>query len=408
MPKKATEKKKSNIPGTYRFRPGGKKVQLIVCLGTRFDGKPNYYYKDVDYTTDRQLEIDRTLFYAECLQESKNVSTDLTIKGLFNIYIDDASVGNKQSTQARYRTLFTNQVEPYLGKKKVTAIKPVEIQQWVNHIKEHGRKRRCGEENKKGDALAAKTVLSAHSLLSSLMDYAYRDLKIIKENPCRSTRLPKKEKSKIKYLKEDELSNLLELLMNEIENNRTHVTMIFLFLFTGMRSGEVAGLRWDHVSFDTDIIRIEEARVALSGEGVVTDTPKSDASFREVVMPKFITKMLKQLQLEQLRYKMALGPEYTDSGYVSVTKLGTPQHPRNTYKWFSKFLKRHDLEHTTIHSLRHTHAAMLARLGTNVIDISHRLGHENIRVTEEIYMYLFKSVDNEIANKLDDYILQAK
>ena len=65
--------------------------------------------------------------------------------------------------------------------------------------------------------------------------------------------------------------------------------------------------------------------------------------------------------------------------------------------------KKYGLKHTTVHDLRHSHAAMLSRLDVKIIDVSKRLGHTNTRITQEVYEYLFKDIDSSVSEKLDDY-----
>ena len=198
---------------------------------------------------------------------------------------------------------------------------------------------------------------------------------------------------------------LLLLLLDKSKDRRsiTHATMIFLILFTGMRTGEIMGLRWEDVDLKQNKLYIHEERIYVSNVGVITDTPKTDRSNREISFPAFIGDMLKELKSHQEDCREKLGEKYSYTGFVAVIDEGTPQHPRNTYKWFKRFLKTNNLKETTVHDLRHTHVAILSRLGVKIIDASSRLGHSNTRITQETYEYLFNDIDDDISKELDDY-----
>ena len=118
--------------------------------------------------------------------------------------------------------------------------------------------------------------------------------------------------------------------------------------------------------------------------------------------------LLRDLKDFQGDLMVKMGSEYHDSGYVAVTVNGSPQNPRNLYKWFIRFQQRYGLKKATVHDLRHTHAAMLSDMGTKMIDISKRLGHANTRITQEIYEYLFNDIDDQISNELNNYYVEIK
>ena len=213
-----------------------------------------------------------------------------------------------------------------------------------------------------------------------------------------------------KYYNREEVKHLLSLLLAELKKPRsiTHATLLHLVLFTGMRNGEIMGLKWSDVDFVNNTISIQRERLYVSTVGIVTDTPKSENSIRKISVPVFVMEMLNDLRDFQDDLKEKMGQEYQESGYIAVTVTGSPQHPRNLYKWFTYFQAKHGLKKATIHDLRHTHAAMLSDRGTKIIDISKRLGHANTRITAETYEYLFNNVDDQISNELNNYYSKNK
>lgn len=387
---------------SYKFRDNGK-VQITITHGKKFDGTPRRFYKEVPYTTDRQLEVDAALFLADVVNGKASISCSSTIDTLFQSFIEvhgeDSDL--KGSTCGRYKQLYKNQISKYFATRQLNKITRTDVREWIKHLLKQGNV-------KTGGPLKPKTVKNALSLLSSMYNYAIYDLELIDKNPCIRIRVPKsdiKPKSDKDFYNEKELLELFRLLLEKLNDPRsiTHATMIFLILFTGMRTGEVMGLRWEDVDFEKNKLSIYEERIYVTNMGVLTDSPKTQHSIREISFPAFIGEMLKALKAHQEDCQNKLLDAYEYTGFVAVVDTGQPQHPRNTYKWFKRFLKMNGLKDTTVHDLRHTHAAILSRLGVKIIDTSKRLGHSNTRITQEIYEYLFKDMDDDISNELDVY-----
>lgn len=407
---------------SYKYRDNGN-VQITITHGKKFDGSPQRYYRDVEYVNKSQLKKDTALFLADILSGDVTPSNSITVKGLWKDFLSHYRPHKKalsKSTIARYTYLYDKQIEPYLGKRKLNTITRSDIRQWVSKLLE------CGNV-KNGKGLEPKTVKMSLSLLSTMYNYAIYDLEIVEKNPC--TRIAVEPNNYImdsdgniesaalnaqlktdKYYSREEIQFLLSLLLQELKNPRciTHATLLHLVLFTGIRNGEAMGLKWDDVDFDNNTINIQRERLYVSNVGIVTDTPKTANSVRIISVPEFVMEMLNDLKDFQGDLKTKMGKEYHDSGYVAVTVTGSPQNPRNLYKWFMRFQKKHGLKKATIHDLRHTHAAMLSDMGTKIIDISKRLGHANTRITAEVYEYLFNNVDDQISNELNDYYAKIK
>lgn len=389
---------------SYKYLDNNK-VQITITHGTKFDGTPRRFYKTVEITSKKQLEMESALFLADVIKGTATMGTSSTIDMLFNDFMDNHCSELKQSTAGRYRNFYINQIAPYFANKKINKLTRNDVRAWVKQLLSSGRR-------DTGGPLKPKTVKNALSLLSAMYQYAIYDLDLLEKNPCTKIRIPKSDTPIVKkeLYSEAECVELIQLLLDEKDDPRskTHITLIFLILFTGLRTGEVMGLKWEDVDLKNNTIDIYNERVHIPNVGVITDTPKTEESIRTISIPMFIRSMLIELKELQDDNKSKLQDEYTDSGYVAVTASGTPQYPRNTYNWFKRFLKRHNLKSTTIHDLRHTHAAMLSGLGVKIIDVSKRLGHSNTRVTQEVYEYLFINTDANIANELDDYFNSLK
>lgn len=392
----------------FKLRGNGR-VQITIAHGLNFDGTTRRYYKEVDYVSKKQLEIDAALFLAEIIQGKSPLAESSTIDTLFTRFVADHCSNEmlSESTVGRYKQMYANQIEPYFATKRINKLSRVDVRDWIKELLKHGRKGR--------KPLARKTVKSCLSLLSSMYSFAISELDF-ESNPCEGIKVPKKvvedngeefiaiTSKKKDFYNDQEIMELIRLLLPELEKptDITHATMILLILFTGIRTGEAMGLKWGDVDFESNTINIERERIYISNSGIVERPPKTDKSVRLISVPEFVMSLLKDLRAFQSDSKDKMGDDYQYTNYVAVTACGTPQHPRNMYKWFQRFLKVHDLKPATVHDLRHTHVAILSSLGIKIIDVSKRLGHANSRITAEVYEYLFKDIDDSISAELND------
>lgn len=388
----------------FRHRDNGR-VQIIITHGKRFDGKPQRYTKEVDYVSKKQLEIEASLFLADIINDSVTAPTGCTINTLFDDFMSNHKdeIGMKTSTAERYVRIYENQIKPFLGQRSIKDISKTDLRNWVRYLSSEYRNKRTGKP------IAQKTVKNALALLSAMYTYAVYDLEIIDKNPCLKIRVPKANvasRPEAHHYNESDVALLIMHLMDELKHPKsiTHATLVMLILFTGMRTGEVMGLKWSDINFETNTLKIERERIYVSAMGIIEDTPKTESSRRTISFPVTIMDMLKALKAHQNDCRTKMGDEYTDTDYVAISLTGKPLHPRGTYKWFRNFIERYNMKPVTIHDLRHTHVAMLSSIGVKIIDVSKRLGHSNTRVTQEVYEYLYKDIDNDISQKLNQLI----
>lgn len=392
---------------SYKHMENGK-VQITVTHGKNFDGKPKRYYRTVEYSTNKQLEIEAAVFLADVINGNAAASCGCTIDTLFKDFIKNhrEDIAMKTSTAERYLRIYENQIKPYLGNRTIKNISKTDLRNWVRFLSTEYKNKRTQKP------LAQKTVKNSLALLSAMYTYAVYDLEIIATNPCTKIRVPKSNvisRAEKSYYTEAEVAVMIMKLSEAIDNprNTTHATLIMLILMTGMRTGEVMGLKWSDVDLLSNTLKIERERIYVGGK-IIEDTPKTESSLRTITFPSTVGDMLKRLKTYQDDCRIKFGSSYTNSDFVAISTAGNPMHPRGTYKWFKGFLARNGLKDTTVHDLRHTHAAMLSSIGVKIIDVSKRLGHSNTRVTQEVYEYLFKDIGDDISIKLDEFINQSQ
>ena len=252
--------------------------------------------------------------------------------------------------------------------------------------------------------LAPKTVLHHHRLISSILDKAVK-WQVIFSNPCDRVEPPKVERKEAKYLDEKQAADLLACLEREPLQYRA---MITLFLYSGMRRGELCGLEWSDVNIKDCLIDINKSSLYLSGRGIFEDETKNFSSKRVIKVPVPVMELLSAHKRTQTEELFRLGDKWERTNKVFTQWDGKPIHPDSITSWFKKFIKRNGLPPVSIHSLRHTNATLLIAGGADLRTVSKRLGHSNMSTTGNIYTHAIQTADERAAEMLGDILNPAQ
>lgn len=244
------------------------------------------------------------------------------------------------------------------------------------------------------------TVHTYHRTLSAVL---YRAVKwgYIKSNPAACMDLPSLKNRKAKYLDEPDARRLLELLQAEPVKWRAIITFDLL---SGLRRGEILGLRWDDVDLDAQTITIAQTSNYIPPKGVYTDTPKSATSNRPLKLSRSAFLLLLEYKRWQDAQREALGDAWMDQdGRVFTRDDGRPMFPDSVSQWFTKFVRRTGLPQVTVHSLRHTFASLMIADGTPLVVVSHKLGHAQTSTTANIYAHVIASAEERATHTFDKF-----
>lgn len=122
-------------------------------------------------------------------------------------------------------------------------------------------------------------------------------------------------------------------------------------------------------------VKVEESLAYTKEQGLMFKTPKTANSNREVVIPASVICLLKELQHEQKKLKLRMGPAFHSFNLVISTVDGKPIHSRNFARSFEGLIKKAGVKKISLHGLRHTNATILMKQGINPKIMSERLGH---------------------------------
>lgn len=254
-------------------------------------------------------------------------------------------------------------------------------------------------------ALSDRTILHHHRLISSILTHAVQS-QIIMTNPCSRMKAPKTKNKNISFYSEQQTKDLLVALETE---HIKYKTMVLLDVFTGLRLGELMGLTWDDIDFDSCMVKVSKASQYLPSMGIFEKGTKNESSNRKMTVPKSIIEALKKYRIWWLEQQVKCGDQWINgANHLFVKWNGQPAYTYELTEWFREFIARHNLPHITPHGLRHTCATLLSASGLPIASISKRLGHSRTSTTMDIYIKSFESIDNMAADLLEKSLLSSK
>ena len=252
--------------------------------------------------------------------------------------------------------------------------------------------------------LSNKTILHYHRLISSMLHTAVL-WQLIPANPAERVCPPKVGKQTAPFLDDRQSIHLLELLADEPMPYRTAITVL---LFTGMRRGELLGLKWPDIQFDNSTISIERTLLYLPDKGLFEDDTKTTGSRRVIKAPQSAMAALQAYRSWQTRQQLQLGSAWGGSCYVFTSLEGQTMRPDTLTNWFHTFIQRTDLPPIHLHSLRHTNATLQIANGVPLTTVAGNLGHADSATTTKIYAHAIQSAAAASARMMDNLLNPAE
>jgi integrase len=169
-----------------------------------------------------------------------------------------------------------------------------------------------------------------------------------------------------------------------------------------MRHGELCALRWKDINFEEGILQVRHTVSLITGHGYVETDPKSDKSKRKILLPSFVTDLLKQHRARYLETRLKAGSNWQEHDLVFPNVFGGFLHPNHLRSKFYKVLEEAGLPRMHIHDLRHSAATILLSMGVSIKVIQELLGHSQISITMDIYSHVLPSMQEDMRDKWDD------
>jgi integrase len=241
------------------------------------------------------------------------------------------------------------------------------------------------------DGLADRTRLHLHRVVHVMLKHATQ-WGVVPRNVADMVDAPRVRAQEIEILTAGEVQSMLESLRSKPLYAITAVA-----LASGLRRGELLGLRWQDLDFDGAYLRVERALEETKRGGLAFKSPKTRHGRRTVTLPASTVAMLREHRKAQQEHQLrfGLGKAGADA-LVFPDWDGSPRSPRALTLEWGKMAKAASLT-VSFHCLRHTHASMLIADGLDVLSLSRRLGHGSAAITLGVYGHLFRPDDRAAA-----------
>lgn len=279
------------------------------------------------------------------------------------VFMPAIKITASENTRSSYQGQLENHIYPTLGDMKTPDFSSANITALLLDLQ--------------GKGMAHASVIKVYTVLSSMFKRAYKN-DLIEKNPMDKVDRPKPRKdeaadTEVHAYTIEELQYIMECLEKEPLKWRA---FIHLLIDTGARRGEIAGLKWEDVDFETNHITIRGNLQYTPQRGVYLDTPKTK-KFRELDVADGV-----MLLLRELRTQVGTAP-YVFSQKDSIV----PMHPQSLTKYMKKLEKKYGIADFHPHHLRHTLASIAILSGADIASVSQKLGHSDIATTLRMYTH---------------------
>ena len=370
------------------IRQRGKNSWAVVLdVGLKPDGSRNVKWHSIKGTRE-DAERERVRLLHELNIGAYVEPANETVAAFLKRWLDDyARLKVSAKTFERYEEIVEKHLIPALGHYKLNKLRAPHIQGSYTKALTSGR--RDGE-----GGLSPQTVLHHHRLLRAALNRAVR-WGVIALNPADAVEAPRPARKETRVLDESDSAKLLQA----VQGTRFY-SPVLLALTTGMRRGEVLGLRWADIDWEAGTLAVQQT-LEQTRTGLRFKQPKTPKSRRRVPLTSMALDALKSQRTAQVASRLALGNLYQDHDLVFPAPDGLPWKPGSFSAAFIKLAAAAGLPKLRFHDLRHSHATQLLRLGIHPKIVSERLGHATTGITLDLYSHVVPGMQEDAVAKVD-------
>ncbi|WMJ79573.1 site-specific integrase [Clostridium sp. MB40-C1] len=372
-----------------------------------------YFRVTASIGRDSNGKLIRKEFYGKSKKEAeeKRDTYLLGIKNGLNVDYKNATLGTlmhiwlfevvrvsnkiKPSSFQRYEGIYRNYVKnSEIYGLKVSDLKGIQLQRYYNSLYENGK--------------SSNVIKNLNKLLKTFFNYAIDEGYILR-NPCSGKKIVIPGGNEHK---EKEISifsnNEIHALKNILGGHRLKA-LILLALGTGLRQGELLGLKWADINMTNMELKVERSIKQvniISADGskeykTIVQSPKSKNSIRTVPIPSSLIPILKTHATLQKQERFKAGASYIETDFIFTTELGKTIDAKNLTRSYQRLLKKAKIKYKKFHSLRHTYATKLFEANVPLKTVQTLLGHSSISITADIYTHVMPKEKNEAVEKLN-------
>jgi integrase len=312
----------------------------------------------------------------------------LTVGDYLGTWLGHVKGRVRGTTYDGYEALVRRHAVPGLGSIPLRSLHPLQVQGLYSQMLSPGYRgqARCP---------SAKTVANLHRVLRQAMGQALR-WRLVEWNPAAAAEPPRARRAELTVIDQALASRIL----GAAAGTRFELP-VAVAMATGMRRGEILGLRWGDLDPDYTVARVSRS-LQVSATGLAFEEPKTARSRRAVALPQFLRPYLERHREDQARRRAEEGQAWSEGGLIVDAGEGRPWNPDRFSAAWPEFLVRVGLPHVRFHDLRHAHATFMLMQGVHPKVVSERLGHASIGITLDTYSHVLPTMQEQAARAFDD------
>jgi integrase len=311
-----------------------------------------------------------------------SISTDdPTLEAFLERWLIEKARQVKPRTVESYRYTVERYILPKLGRERLSKITPFRIQTALGEI---------------ADEVSPHTSNYCRSTLQTAFEQAVK-WQVLSINPAKGVTRVRQEKREMTVWEDDETTRFLD----HAANHRLY-PLFYLAITSGLRIGELLGLRWEDLT--GNVLQVRHSLTKQGGKLMLAST-KTRKGRRPVALAQDTLDILEAHRLQQRKEQEFLGSAWEQPGHMFVSELGTFLDHRNVLRVWHRLQKEADVPRIRLHDARHLHVSLLVRFGLELQAISDRVGHTNPTVTLGIYSHLFENQRLETAVPLKKLLM---
>lgn len=322
----------------------------------------------------------------------------LTTGEFLDRWLTVKSHGLKPSTALNYRSIIEGRLKPAIGDVRLQDLRPDHIAKMLESLRQPGTNRRGKSESGLSETSLVRTV----QVLRTALDSALKAHQL-STNPADGIVKPKPSKRKaMSVWTASDLAHFHAV----TSLDRLH-PLLQLASHTGMRRGELLGLRWEHVFLNEGYVTVVASRTKV-GSRMVEGTTKTSTGVRRIDIDDRTIAVLRRWKVVQTEEQLRWGPASLHTGYVFTREDGTPVHADHLAGRFPKLVAAAKVPAIRFHDLRHTHATLMLLAGVPVKVVAERLGHASPGFTLSTYAHVLPGQQAAAASAFADIVASAQ
>jgi integrase len=289
----------------------------------------------------------------------------------------------RPTTQRRYQDVLRRHVEPTLGRKYLSKLSPLDVQSLY--------------ADKLTEGLSPTTVALIHNILHRALKQAVR-WGLLMRNVTEAVDPPREATPEYATWNEYQVREFLA-----VADKDEWAALWRLALTTGMRRGEILGLRWEDLDLTREVLAVRRTLSRGTGGTYTFGTPKTTSGRRSIALPRSTVESLKVHRIRQVEGRLK-AEVYKDEDLVFADSIGEPLHPNSVAYRFNRLIAKARLPRIRFHDLRHTAATLMLANNIHPKIVQERLGHADVSMTLNRYSHVTMDMQREAADRLDNLI----